>query len=105
MPQTLAALSAAFFLRQGSARGRRENISRVDRRHAEGSSAVACCLIIRTAVTILLGVSVAVRLRLLDMLEREATGYCDHPRLEGGKLGVGHLAEPFGDRIGRKVKV
>jgi hypothetical protein len=39
----------------------------------------ACCIIIgtltvRTAVTILLGVSVAVRLWLLDMLERERSG-------------------------------
>jgi hypothetical protein len=47
---------------------------------------VARCLIIRTAVTILRGVSVAtvsiaVRLRLIDMLEREAAGYCDHGHL------------------------
>jgi hypothetical protein len=36
--------------------------------------AVARYLIIRTAITILFGVSIAVHLRLIDMLEREATG-------------------------------
>jgi hypothetical protein len=42
------------------------------------------------------GISVAVRLRLICVLEREATGYCDHPRLKGGKLGVGEpLPDPF----------
>jgi hypothetical protein len=28
-----------------------------------------------------------------------------HPRLEGGELGVSHVAEPFRDRVGRKVEV
>ena len=42
---------------------------------------VTCCLIIHTliiraAVTILPGVSAAVRLRPIDMLEREPGGYC-----------------------------
>jgi hypothetical protein len=27
----------------------------------------------------------------------------NHPLLEGGELGVGHVAEPFRDRIGRKM--
>ena len=64
-----------------------------------------CCLTIRTAVTTLLGVSVAVRLRFVYMLERERSGYCNHPRLEGGELSVGHVAEPFRDRIGRKMQI
>ena len=67
--------------------------------------AVARCLIIRTAVTILLGVSVAVRLRLICMLERERSGYCDHPRLKGGELGVGHVGQPFRNRISRKMQI
>ena len=52
---------------------------------------VTCCLVIRTAVTILLGISVAtvrvvaVRLRLIYMLEHNRCGG-DHPRLEGGEL-------------------
>ena len=29
----------------------------------------------------------------------------NHPRLEGGEFGVGHVAEPFGDRIGRKMQI
>ena len=29
----------------------------------------------------------------------------NHPRLEGGELGVGHVAEPFGNRIGRKMQI
>jgi hypothetical protein len=60
-----------------------------------------------TAVTNfpVLGVSVAVHLWLICMLEREAGGYCDHPRLEGGELSVGHVAEPFRDRIGRKMQI
>jgi len=37
------------------------------------------------------------------MLEREAGGYCDHPRLKGGQFSAGHFAEPFRDRVGRKV--
>jgi hypothetical protein len=69
-----------------------------------------CCLVIRTliiytAVTALRGVGVAVRLGLIGMLERERGGYRDHPRLEGGELGVGHIAEPFGDRVGRKMQI
>jgi hypothetical protein len=71
---------------------------------------VTCCLIIHTliiraAVTILPGVSVAVRLRLICVLERERSGYRDHPRLEGGEFSVGHVAEPFRDRIGRKMQI
>ena len=27
----------------------------------------------------------------------------NHPRLEGGELSVGHVAEPFRDRVGRKM--
>ena len=42
--------------------------------------------LIRTAVSVLRGVSVApvsvtIRLRLISMLERERSGYCDHPLL------------------------
>ena len=29
----------------------------------------------------------------------------NHPLLEGGELGVGHVAEPFGNRIGRKMQI
>ena len=58
--------------------------------------------LIRTAVSVLLGVSNAVRLRLI---QREATGYGDHPRLKSGKLGVSHVAEPFRYRIGRKMQI
>ena len=29
----------------------------------------------------------------------------NHPRLEGGELGVGHIAEPFRDRIGGKMQI
>ena len=53
--------------------------------------AVARCLIIhtliiiRTAVTILPGVSVAVRLRLIGMLKHNRRGG-NHPRLDGGEL-------------------
>jgi hypothetical protein len=39
------------------------------------------------------------------MLERERSGYRDHPRLEGGEFSVGHVAEPFRDRIGRKMQI
>ena len=39
------------------------------------------------------------------MLEREATGYCDHSLFEGGELSVGHVAEPFRDRLGRKMQI
>jgi hypothetical protein len=49
------------------------------------------------------GVSAGLHLRLTYVLEREVTGYCDHPRLEGGEFSVGHVAEPFRDRIGRKM--
>jgi hypothetical protein len=102
----LAALSAAFFF---AARVAREAGEKISQGWTGGTPralrAVACCLIVRTAVTILLGVSVAVRLRLICMLERERSGYCDHPRLKGGKFGVGHVAEPFRYRVGRKVQI
>jgi hypothetical protein len=71
---------------------------------------VTCCLVIRTAVTILLGISVAtvrvvaVRLRLIYMLQHNRCGG-NHPLFEGGELGVGHVAEPFRDRIGRKMQI
>ena len=59
---TLAALSAAFFFAARVAREAGEKISqRADRRHAEGSTVVTCCLIIRTAVAILPGISIAAR--------------------------------------------
>jgi hypothetical protein len=45
------------------------------------SGSVARCLVIRTAVTILPGISVAVRLRLIYMLEHDRCGG-NHPRLE-----------------------
>jgi hypothetical protein len=35
----------------------------------------------------------------------ERSGYRDHPRLEGGEFSVGHVAEPFRDRIGRKMQI
>ena len=50
-------------------------------------------LIIHTAVAILLCIRVAVRLRLIGMLERERSGYCDHPRLKSGEFSVGHVAK------------
>jgi hypothetical protein len=67
--------------------------------------AVARCLVIHiltvhTAIAVLRGV--AVRLRLSDMLEHDRCGG-DHPLFEGGKFGVGHVAEPFRDRIGGKM--
>jgi hypothetical protein len=70
---------------------------------------VTCCpiiytLTIRTAVTILLGVGVPVRLRLVSML-RERSPYCNHSLFEGGELGVGHVAEPFRNCIGRKMQI
>jgi hypothetical protein len=68
--------------------------------------------LIRTAVSVLLGVSVrlatvsvAVRLRLIDMLERGATGYRDHPRLEGGELSVGHVRQPSRDCFSREMQI
>jgi hypothetical protein len=57
---------------------------------------------------------VSIRRRILDVacivrhfrscLEHDRCGG-NHPRLEGGKLGIGHIAEPFGDRVGRQVEV
>jgi hypothetical protein len=44
-------------------------------------------------------------LRLIDMLERERSGYCDHPRLKGGEFSIGHVTEPFRNRIGRKMQI
>jgi hypothetical protein len=38
------------------------------------------------------------------MLEHDRCG-SDHSLFEGGELGVGHVAEPFRDRIGRKVQI
>jgi hypothetical protein len=32
-------------------------------------------------------------LRLIGMLERERSGYCDHPRLKSGEFSVGHVAK------------
>ena len=29
----------------------------------------------------------------------------NHPRLEGGEFSVGHVAEPFGDRVSRKMQI
>jgi hypothetical protein len=73
------------------------------------ASLIIRTLPIRTAVAILYGVrsatvSLAVHLRLICMLERKRSRYCHHPRLEGGEFSVGHVAEPFSDRIGRKIR-
>ena len=39
------------------------------------------------------------------MLERDASGYRNHPRLEGGELSVGHVTEPFRYRVSRKMQI
>ena len=58
----------------------------------------------------LLGISVAtvrvvaVRLRLIYMLEHDRCGG-NHSLFEGSELGVGHVAEPFGYCVGRKMQV
>jgi hypothetical protein len=46
---------------------------------------------VHRAVTFIsvLGVSAAVRSRLIYMLERERSRYCNHPCLERGEFGVG----------------
>ena len=66
--------------------------------------AVARYIIIRNAITILLGGSVAVRLLVRGCLQHNRGGG-NHSLFEGGKLGVGHVGQPFGDRVGRKVQV
>jgi hypothetical protein len=43
-------------------------------------------------------------LRLIYMLEHDRCGG-NHSLFEGGELGVGHVAEPFRDRIGRKMQI
>ena len=55
------------------------------------SGSVARCLVIRTAVTILPGISVAVRLRLIYMLEHDRCGG-NHSLFEGGEFGVYAMA-------------
>ena len=66
--------------------------------------AVARCLIIRAAVIILPGVSLAVRLRLIYVLEHNRCGG-NYSLFEGGEFGVGHIGQPFRDRIGRKMQI
>jgi hypothetical protein len=60
--------------------------------------------LVENTLTILPGVGVAVRLRLLNMLEHDRCGG-DHPLFESGELGVSHIAEPFPNRIGRKMQI
>jgi hypothetical protein len=114
-PQYFGRLIGGLLFRgTGSARGRRKISQGWTGGTPRALGAVARCLIIRTAVhqfaciiravvTILPGVSVAVRLRLICMLQHNRCGG-NHSLFEGGKLGVGHVAEAFGDCIRRKVE-
>ena len=67
-------------------------------------------LIVYVAAAILRRVSVAVRSlacivrHFRSCLEHNRRGG-NHSLFEGGELGVGHVAEPFRDRIGRKMQI